>query len=226
MMELRRRLMFRLIKLIPFLFAFQLAALQPVGHVNDFAHIFSEQYRMSLEGKLSQRKDVEFAVVTLPSLEGKPVESVAREIFDAWKIGKKDADNGVLFLVAMKDRNVRIEVGYGLEGVLPDGVCGRIIRNECTPSFSQGRYEEGTSRVVDALLQRVDGEGEKEQAESVWPVVLFFVALMVFWYFSRRFGGGPFPRRRFPNHFGGFSSGGFGGFGGGSGGGGGASGRF
>jgi len=228
--------MFRLIKLFPIFLMVPLMALKPVGHVNDFAKIYSQEYRVDLERKLSSMKDVEVAVVTLPTLEGKGVETVARELFDEWGIGKKGTDSGVLLLVGMQEREIRLEIGYGLEGVLPDGVCGRIIRNDLVPHFAKGKFEAGTSKAINEIVERVHGEFEEALEEGELDLargILFALALIVVViYLFMRAGFFPHARRYFPRNYGGFSSGGsggfggFGGFGGGSGGGGGASGRF
>jgi uncharacterized protein len=94
-------------------------------------------------------------VVTVKSLEGRPVEDYANRLFNAWGIGKKGRDNGVLVLVARDEREMRIEVGYGLEGVLPDGLAGAVIRETFIPRFRDGRYREGivegTTRVADIV---------------------------------------------------------------------------
>jgi uncharacterized protein len=130
----------------------------PVGRVNDFARLLRAEDRQALEELLSgieRDTSAEIAVVTVRSLEGRSVEEYANRLFSEWGIGKKDRDNGVLILVARDDREMRIEVGYGLEGVLPDGLAGAIIRETFVPHFQSGDYptgiREGAARVADIV---------------------------------------------------------------------------
>ncbi|HQM16139.1 MAG TPA: TPM domain-containing protein, partial [Candidatus Woesebacteria bacterium] len=107
------------------------------GLVNDYAQVLSDEVENSLETRLqdeaSKENGAELAVVTLPSLDGEEIESVALAYFDTWKIGKAKQDNGVLLLIAISDREIRIQTGYGVEPIIPDGVAGRIIRNDIVP---------------------------------------------------------------------------------------------
>jgi uncharacterized protein len=130
----------------------------PVGRVNDFARLLRAEDPQALEellGGLERDTSAEIAVVTVRSLEGRSVEEYANRLFSEWGIGKKDRDNGVLILVARDEREMRIEVGYGLEGVLPDGLAGAIIRETFVPHFQAGDYptgiREGAARVVDIV---------------------------------------------------------------------------
>ena len=95
---------------------------------------------------VEQQTTAEIAVVTVPSLDGMTVEEYASRLFKAWGIGKKGRDNGVLVLVAPTEHKMRIEVGYGLEAVLPDGLAGQIVRTECLPRFKEGDYAARPSR--------------------------------------------------------------------------------
>jgi uncharacterized protein len=97
-------------------------------------------------------------VYLVPSLNGEPIENVAVEIARKNKIGKKDKNNGALILVAIKDRKMRIEVGYGLEGALTDAVSSQIIRNDMQPEFKQGNYYEGLDKAVDDIIAVTKGE--------------------------------------------------------------------
>jgi len=130
----------------------------PVGKVNDFASLLGVEDRRVLEELLQgveRDTSAEIAVVTVRSLEGRSVEEYANRLFQEWGIGKKGRDNGVLILVARNDREMRIEVGYGLEGVLPDGLAGAIIRETFLPRFRAGDYRtgirEGAGRVADIV---------------------------------------------------------------------------
>jgi uncharacterized protein len=133
----------------------------PKGYVNDFASLLSDSTAMQLEEQLvSLEKDTtaEVAVVTVGSLEGASIEQYAADLFDAWDIGKKDKNNGVLFLIAYSDHKVRIEVGYGLEPVITDGRTGRILDNEVIPYFKNNDYNQGVRNGV-AALERLIREG-------------------------------------------------------------------
>ena len=124
---------------------------QPQGRVNDFAAVLDEGAKTKLTSIISEAEatgSTEIAVVTVPSLDGMTVEEYAHKLFAAWGIGKKGVDNGVLVLVAPKDRTMRIEVGYGLEPVLPDSLAGSIIRSEFTPAFKEGDYQTGILKGV------------------------------------------------------------------------------
>ena len=128
----------------------------PQGFVNDFAGLFSSQFRQQLEARLAdfeKSSSIEIAVVTLPSLEGEPIEEVAVRLFEEWGIGKKDQDNGLLLLIAPQERRIRIEVGYGLEPLVTDAAAGRIIREKMAPAFKEGDYEKGTLLAVEELIR-------------------------------------------------------------------------
>jgi uncharacterized protein len=132
----------------------------PKGKVNDFANMLKPDDRAMLEEMLAgveRDTTAEIAVVTVPTLGGRPVEEYANRLFSEWGIGKKGRDNGVLILIARDDREMRIEVGYGLEGVLPDGLAGAIIRETFTPRFRDNQVREGIlegSRRVAEIVRR------------------------------------------------------------------------
>jgi uncharacterized protein len=134
---------------------------KPVGYVNDFADLYSESFERRLEEELKSLEastSAEIAVVTVTDLQDTPIEDFAVRLFENWKIGKKGKDNGVLVLIAKNEREARIEVGYGLEGVITDARAGRIIRDGMTPSFKEGNYEEGTEEAVTVLTKYINGE--------------------------------------------------------------------
>jgi uncharacterized protein len=119
---------------------------KPTGYVNDFAALLDAGARAELEALLretEQATTAEIAVATVTSLDGLTVEEYANQLFQAWGIGQQANDNGVLVLVAPNEREMRIEVGYGLEPVLPDGLAGEIIRTEFLPQFKSGDYSAG-----------------------------------------------------------------------------------
>jgi uncharacterized protein len=157
---------------------------KPAGYVSDFAGLLEEPAKSALEGLLfrtEQETSAEISVVTVASLDGRDIEGYAAELFEKWKIGKKDKDNGVLLLVAPNERKVRIEVGYGLEGVLPDGLAGEIIREQMTPAFKRGDYAAGllagTERIVRIVRQEEPaGTAEEKNAPQTGAVQLGLVA--------------------------------------------------
>lgn len=128
------------------------------GYVNDYAGLLSDAARTQLEAKLTQlEKDTtaEVAVVTIKSLEGNTIEDYAVRLFEKWGIGKKDRNNGVLLLIALEDRKMRIEVGYGLEPIITDARAGRIRDEEILPKFKTSDYEGGIIAGVDAIEQLI-----------------------------------------------------------------------
>ncbi len=119
---------------------------QPQGRVNDFAGVISTEYQEKINAliqEVEQKTSAEIAVVTQPSIAPYGADQYAQALFDNWKIGKKGRDNGVLILLAVKEREWRIQTGYGVEGILPDSVCGRIGRDYMVPYFKEGKYAEG-----------------------------------------------------------------------------------
>ena len=130
------------------------------SHVIDDAHILSDGTRQSLDVILKQDMDTsgnQILVLTIPSLEGRDIEGYANDAYNHYNLGQKGSDNGVLLVIANKERRIRIEVGYGLEGVLPDALCGRIIDNEITPNFKEGNFDAGVTNGVHAILQAIKG---------------------------------------------------------------------
>ena len=130
----------------------------PQGRVNDFARVLDDATRWALQSLIDeteQQTTAEIAVVTVPSLDGMTAEAYASGLFTAWRIGKNGPDNGLLVLVCPGERVMRIEVGYGLEGVLPDGLSGAVIRDHFTPKFKDGDYAGGILAGVRRLSEIV-----------------------------------------------------------------------
>lgn len=130
-------------------------------YVNDFANILSEeteQYIFDESVKLENSTSAQIVVVTVPSLEGKAIEEYATELFRIYGIGDKEKNNGVLLLVSVGDRKLRIEVGYGLEGALPDAKAGRIRDNYLTPYLKDDKWDEGILNGYKAIFQVVAKE--------------------------------------------------------------------
>jgi uncharacterized protein len=129
------------------------------GRVNDHAEVLNEGTRKSITERIKAHEDRtgdQIAVLTVPTLEGENIEEYAVKVFESWKLGKKGRDNGVLIIVAPKDRRMRIEVGYGLEGTLTDLAAGRIVRNVMTPRFKARDYNGGIDAGVQAVLDLLE----------------------------------------------------------------------
>ncbi|MFH1653510.1 MAG: YgcG family protein [Pseudomonadota bacterium] len=138
------------------------------GRVTDNAQILTPETRQSITGLLKAHEDKttnQIAVLTVPSLDGEAIEDYADAVFQAWELGKKGVDNGLLILIAPNERRMRIEVGYGLEGDLTDGKAGQIIRNIITPRFKQNDYDGGITAGVEAVITKLEG-GELSQEIS------------------------------------------------------------
>ena len=130
------------------------------GRVVDNAEILGKETKQALTAQLKaheQETGNQVAVLTVRSLEGESVESYAEQVFNAWKLGHKGKDNGVLVLVAPNERRMRIEVGYGLEGTLTDVAASRIIRNVMTPRFKEGNFDAGVMEGVSAVIGQLAG---------------------------------------------------------------------
>jgi uncharacterized protein len=130
------------------------------GRVVDLAHVLPATTVEALTAQLKTHEDTtsnQVTVLVLPSLEGEPLESFSHRVATTWKLGQKGTDNGVLLLVAMKERKIRIEVGYGLEGTLTDARSAQIIRNEIVPRFRAGDVPGGVTAGVDAILKTIEG---------------------------------------------------------------------
>lgn len=125
------------------------------GHVVDQAGVIPEGVRTSLESalrRIARERSLQVAVLTVTTLDNESPESAAQKVFDAWKMGRKGEDRGLLFLVATQDRKVRIQPGYGLEGELPDGKVGRILDETVLPRFKTGDWAGGIVAGLDASL--------------------------------------------------------------------------
>ena len=204
------------------------------GRVVDAAKVLPPAARAQLTEALAQHEQTsgqQVVVATVPSLQGYAIEDYGVALGRHWGIGQKKENTGAILLVAIADRAVRIEVGYGLEGVLTDAVSNDIIQRILLPAFKQGDMAGGIVRGTEAILATLGGEAaaapppEPEQRRAGFPIILLPIILFII--FSRM------GRRRhglwnMPWGGGGFGGGGGGGFsgGGGSFGGGGASGRW
>jgi len=163
------------------------------GRVNDTANMLSPQTITELEALLKTHEDStsnQVVVLTIPSLQGAVLEEYSMKVAETWKLGQADKDNGVLLLVARDDRKVRIEVGSGLEGNLPDITCGRIIRNEIVSRFRDGNFDAGISNGMKAILLATEGsyvadtsEASKSDSKARRNLIISVVGGLIIWLF-------------------------------------------
>ena len=202
---MKMRLVLHILLLL--LFPLQLLALEApplTGRVNDLARTLSPEMHQNLEQKLAafeKKSSNQVVVLTVPSLQGDDIDQFSIRVAEAWKIGQKGRDNGVLLVIAQAERKVRIEVGMGLQGVLPDITAGRIIRDVMRPHLKSGNYDQGIAVGVDSIIAATKGEfkgtgqpGRKHAAQNTSPSFMTMlmgvvVAVAVFGLFSRFLGG-------------------------------------
>jgi uncharacterized protein len=228
---------------------------KPVGLVNDFANVISSQHEqklMQVTGELLRKTNVSVVVVTMPEIGGEDYNEYANRLYAAWGIGKKGEDRGVLIFVTVKERKMRIETGYGIEGLIPDGLAGEIRDQYIVPYLREDRFGEGLlsgTVAIASIIAKDSGVNLTGQVPLRRPakrrsglsgllvmglILLVLLSagrgrggllpLLLLMSMGRGMGGG-YGRGGFGGSFGGFG-GGFGGFGGGLSGGGGAGGGF
>jgi uncharacterized protein len=232
--------------------ALDLGKLVPQGYVSDYANVIPRPQRLALEryaALVEKQTGAQFAIVTLPTLEGEPIEDVANTLYRRWGIGQKGKDEGLLLLLAVNDRRSRLEVGYGLEPILPDGASGDVLR-QMRPALREGAYGDALSTATHYLGNRIaQSKGvalaedstphpsrprAEERPVPLWLLIaggLLFLYLLstgnvsAAWFLASMLSGGRSHHHRGGSGggFGGYDGGGFGGFGGGDSGGGGAS---
>ncbi|MHB8907941.1 MAG: TPM domain-containing protein [Syntrophales bacterium] len=221
----------------------------PRGAINDFAGVIQPPYLGQMESvarEVLEKTGTAVVVATVETIGDNDPNDYANRLYRAWGIGKKGEDKGVLIFLAVKERRVRIETGYGVEGILPDGLVGEILDRYAIPSFKEGDFGRGLSETltaVSSVIAKAAGvvlTGARlpeqrpvrtERKIGIVQVLLFLAAAffllgtrqgraMLPWLLVLLMSGGG--GRRGGDGFGGFGGGGFGGFGGGSSGGGGA----
>lgn len=181
----------------------------PELYVLDQAGVISDETKsmiINTSRDLATQTKAQAAVVTLNTLEGQEIEDVALAIGRQWQLGDKELNNGLLILVVPSERKARIEIGYGLEGALPDAKTGRIQDQHMLPAFEQGNYDLGISNGYKALIAEVAGEygvtvniaeesqpAAKEPAPRevpAWQIILgAFVIMLLIWLDMRFFNG-------------------------------------
>lgn len=167
------------------LFAFSFCfALNFNEQINDEAHIFSQNERdelLSLVQNFEQNSTTQIAIVTLNSLESRSIEELSLEIARGYKLGQKKDNNGVLLAVAPNEKKVRIEVGYGLEGVLTDAISSEIINSVMIPEFKNGKMSEGVKEGVLAIIKAASGEefsSKTSLSDLPFGVFAFFAGML------------------------------------------------
>jgi uncharacterized protein len=177
-------------------------SLKPQGYVSDFANVIDASSKSQLEAyaaTVEQATGAQIALVTIPSLEGEPIEDVANTIFRAWGVGQKGKNEGIMLLLAVNDRRSRLEVGYGLEPILPDGLTGSILR-EMRPALRQKDYGDAMMAAAQTigntiaraknvnLTATLPRRAPRTTSNSIpWPVIIGGLFLL-FWLMRR---GGP-----------------------------------
>jgi uncharacterized protein len=215
------------------------------GLVNDFANVIAPDIREKINAVTSElfaKTEIPVVVATMPEIGDIDYNDYANRLYEAWGIGKKGEDKGVLIFVAVKERKMRIEVGYGLEGVIPDGLAGEIRDKYMTPYLKQNQFGEGLLNGATAVALTIakasnvelTGYSQVERPQTnkstgfpILPIIIFIIFLLIggrrggmLWLLLPLLmgGGGYRGNDRTGSGFGGFG-GGFGGFGGGGGGG-------
>jgi uncharacterized protein len=159
--------------------------------VSDYAGALTPDARARLEAVLADGERATGAQVVIaifPALEGESLEDFSIRVAERWRVGRKELDDGAIVLVFLRDRKVRIEVGYGLEGAIPDIEAAHIIRDVIAPRFREGRYDAGLEAAARALYARVETTAPAERSGtrrgrgvgvSVWSLIAFFAILAV-----------------------------------------------
>ena len=170
-----------------------------MAHVTDQANLLNEGEITELERMLAAYEDStsnQFLVLLIPTLAGESLEEYSLSVAETNRIGTAGHDNGLLMLIAVEDRKIRIEVGYGLEGVLPDALTATIRENEITPRFREGDYAGGIREGMRGLMEAAAGEYRAEPSdaaddiESIAPVILILVVVFIVIALIARKGGG------------------------------------
>jgi len=157
------------------------------ARVTDLTATLSQDQRAALEQKLAAleaRKGGQVAVLLGPTTQPETVEQYAIRVFDQWKLGRKGTDDGILLLVAKNDRKLHIEVGYGLEGAIPDAIAKRVIDEDIVPLFKQGNFYGGISAGTDRVSKLIEGESMPPPRRTAapgsgWSTETFFIGFII-----------------------------------------------
>jgi len=158
-------------------------AVPPLAHrVTDLTATLTADQTAALEQTLAAfeaKKGAQIAVLIVPTTQPEEIEQYSIRVVDQWKLGRKGVDDGVLLLVAKDDHRVRIEVGYGLEGALPDAIANRIIEEDIVPRFKQGDFYGGIAAGIDRIMRVIDGEPLPPPRAQPLPQVNFQSLLLI-----------------------------------------------
>lgn len=191
--------------IIPLLFFFNIIGYGQLGipdhggvWVHDEANVLAPSTKALLESVLKADRDStsnQIAVLIVTSLQGESLEDYSLRVSEKWRLGQESKDNGVLLLIAINDREIRIETGYGLEGVLTDALSSRINRNEIAPYFRQANYDEGVKAGVMAIIQAIKGEYKNDEPpvrrkSKRSPISTILIIIVILIIASRRGRGG------------------------------------
>ncbi len=243
-MKISGRILPAALVLVSSALALDLASLKPQGYLSDFAGVVDAESRQAIElygARLEKATGAQIAIVTLSTLDGEPIEDVANDLFRRWGIGKKGEDNGLLFLLAVRDRRSRLEIGRGLEPIITDGRSAPRYA-PCVPRLREGRYGEALSVAATSLgeviaqskgvqvdmgprARRAHREPQPVYDGIPWPLIIggIFLLLTIMGRGGRRGGGGGGLGGLLPgillgnvlgrgSSYGGYSGGGFGGY--------------
>lgn len=158
----------------------------PTGHVNDYANVLEPGQERQLEQKLRAYRDTTsnvIAIAILDNLQGATREEAANTIFNSWRMWEGERQNGVLILVAIEDRQMQIEVGYGLEGAVTDLMAGRIVSDILRPNFRNNDYYRGLDQASTTIMQLAAGEYDavqQQRGEDPAPIVFFIILIILF----------------------------------------------
>ena len=158
----------------------------PGGRINDYAGVLSAEDRARLEDKLRGREQGssnQVVVAIFRSLQGESLEDYSIRLAQAWRIGQKGLDNGVIFLVFTEDRKMRLVVGYGLESKLTDAISSQILRQAVAPRFREGKIADGIAAGLDAIDHAIAGTykgaapAKRQQGSSLFPILLLAIVM-------------------------------------------------
>ncbi len=166
------------------------------GRINDNAGVLSSSQSGELENYLAaveKATGAQIALLTVPSLKGESLESYSLKVVDKWQLGSAEKDNGALLLVAMEEKKIRIEVGYGLEGILTDAKSGYIIREAIVPEFKKGNFDKGIAAGIQSIGGVVTGDtpisteqiNSSQQDEGEGGVSIFFIIFILMFFLGR-----------------------------------------
>ena len=152
--------------------------------MNDYAGLLGPPERTRLAARLAERAratGTQMAIAIFPSLEGESLEDVSIKLAEAWRIGQKGLDNGIILVVFVQERKLRLEVGYGLEASITDAVSSQIIREVIGPRFREGRYADGLGAAVDAVYAKIEAGpvAKRSSKQRSWPIVGFGAVIAV-----------------------------------------------